>query len=153
MSIDADEEVLDSRGRNITLIIFGAIAVLIIGLVWNNYRTKAGWIAAMKSGSAEAQQAAAEAMMKRGQIAEQLQGQKPSVRIAAVKSLALVRTPEGADQLFQFMKDPDSPVKDLTTTALINLGPDVVLNPNDTSKDALHPGLDALANSDDAVKG
>ena len=40
-----DEEVLDSRGRNLTLIIFGAIAVLIIGLVWNNYRTKAGWIA------------------------------------------------------------------------------------------------------------
>ncbi len=81
-----DEEALDSRGRNITLIIFGAIALLIIGLVWNNYHTKAGWIAAMKSDDPARQKAAAEAMMKRGQIAEQLQGQKPSVRVAAVSS-------------------------------------------------------------------
>src|SRR5947209_20229570 len=128
-----DEEVLDSRGRNITLVIFGAIALLIIALVWNNYRTKTGWIAAMKSEDVAAQKAAAEAMMKRGQIAEQLQGQKPSVRIAAVRSLAQVKTPEAADQLFQFMKDSDTPVKDLTKKSLTDLGPNIVLNPNDTA--------------------
>lgn len=147
-----DEEVLDSRGRNITLAVFGVIALLIIGLVFNNYRTKSGWIAAMKSEDAAAQKQAAEAMMKRGQIAEQLQGQKPSVRIAAVRSLAQVRTPEAAEQLFQFMKDPDVPIKDLTVRSIIDFGPEIVMNLADTKKEAIHPGLDALGNSDDAVR-
>jgi HEAT repeat protein len=147
-----DEEVLDSRGRNITLVVFGVIALLIIGLVWKNYYTKASWIRDMKSDNPTAQKQAAEAMMQRGQIAEQLQGQKPSVRIAAVRSLAQVRTPEAADQLFQFMKDSDTPIKDLTVRSIIDFGPDIVMNLADTKKDALHPGLDALGNSDDAVR-
>jgi HEAT repeat protein len=79
--------------------------------------------------------------MRRGQVAEQLQGQPPSIRMAAVQALADVHTPTAAIEIIQFRKDPDEPIKDLAKVKLVEMGPAIVLK----------PALDALENSDDAI--
>src|SRR5262245_9554601 len=118
-----EEEVLDSRGRNITLAVVGFVVLLIAGLVLNNYRIKAGWLAAMKGDDAAARRRAAEEMMDRGDVAEQLQGETASVRAAAARSLAEVKTPKAAENLIPFLKDSDQPVRDLAQQGLIGMGP------------------------------
>jgi HEAT repeat protein len=138
-----DEEPLDSRGRNITLIVFAVIVIAIAALVINNYRTKAGWVAAMRSTDVAARKQAAEQMMRKGQVAEQLQGDRPSVRVAAVRSLAAVGTTAAAEQLIQFFKDADAPIKELAKQSVVALGPQV----------ALVPAVKGLGDSDDSVRG
>src|SRR5215210_8083183 len=101
-----EEEPLDSRGRNITLAVFGLIVLVIAALVINNYRTKAGWIRALRSNDVAARRAAAEAMMRKGHVAEQLQGDRPTVRSAAVRALRTVGTTAAVEQIIQFFKDP-----------------------------------------------
>lgn len=138
-----EDEPLDSRGRNITLAVFGLIVVVIAALVISNYRTKAGWVRDMQSDNVEAQRAAATAMMRKGQVAEQLQGDRPSVRSAAVRALRAVGTTAAAEQIIQFFKDPDQPIKDQAKQAVVALGPQV----------ALAPTVKALGDSDDSVRG
>jgi HEAT repeat protein len=138
-----DEEPLDSRGRNITLAVFGLIVLVIAVLVINNYRTKAGWVRALKGDDVAARAAAAQAMMRKGQVAEQLQGDRPSVRSAAVRALAAVGTTAAAEQLIQFYKDADAPIKDQAKAAVIDLGFDV----------AHVPVVKGLGDSDDSVRG
>lgn len=138
-----DEEPLDSRGRNITLAIFGIIVLVIAVLVINNYRTKAGWVRDLKGTEIAARQAAAEAMMRKGQVAEQLQGDRPSVRSAAVRALRLVGTTAAAEQLIQFFKDPEAPIKEQAKQAVIALGYDV----------ARDPVVRGLGDTDDSVRG
>src|SRR5688572_6537209 len=87
----SEDEALDSRGRNITLAIFGGIVLLIAALVFNNYRIKQDRIAGMKSTDPARQAVKALEMMRGatndGFVAEQLQGERPSVRMAAVRAL------------------------------------------------------------------
>src|SRR5438067_4772837 len=82
-----EEENLDTRGRGVTIAIAVIVVVVISAVVLNNYRIKGGWIAAMKGYDAGARQRAASEMMERGDVAEQLQGEAPSVRAAAVRAL------------------------------------------------------------------
>jgi HEAT repeat protein len=138
-----EEEVLDSRGRNITLAVVGIVVLLIAGLVLNNYRIKAGWLAAMKGEDAAARGRAAQAMMARGDVAEQLQGEPASVRTAAARALGEVKTRQAAENLIPFLKDGDQPVRELAIQGLIGLGPAVSLTPVVEK---------AFADSDDNVK-
>jgi HEAT repeat protein len=137
-----DEEPLDSRGRNITLAVFGLIVLVIAVLVINNYRTKAGWVRALKGDDVAARTTAAQAMMRKGQVAEQLQGDRPTVRSAAVRALAHVATTPAVEQLIQFYKDPDGPIKEQAKQAVIAIGFDT----------AHVPVVKALGDSDDSVR-
>jgi HEAT repeat protein len=149
-----EDEALDARGRNITLIIFGAIVLLIAGLVFNNWRVKQARIAAIKSPDPARQRAAMKEMMagftNDGHIAEQLQGERPSVRAAAVRALqALAEDPEtkvrkdAARLIVPFMKDSDQPIKDQAVQSLTAMGPDI----------AMDAAVNALGDSDNNVKG
>lgn len=138
-----EEEALDGRGRNATLIVIGAIVLLIAGLVVNSYRIKAGWLAAMKGDDAAARRKAATEMMARGDVAEQLQGEPPSVRAAAARSLAEVNSTKAAENLIPFLKDSDQPVRELAIQGLLAMGPAVSLTPVVEK---------AFADSDDNVK-
>lgn len=137
-----DEEPLDSRGRNITLAVFGLIVLVIAFLVIRNYRTKSGWVQDLKGADVARRTAAAQAMMARGQVAEQLQGDRPSVRSAAVRALSTVGTTAAAEQLIQFFKDPDAPIKDQAKAAVIEMGFDT----------AHAPVVKGLGDSDDSVR-
>jgi HEAT repeat protein len=134
-------ETPEGEGSKTSLIVFSLIALVVAGLAFNSWRVRTGWLHALKGSDPAARRAAAQAMMRRGQVAEQLQGQPPSVRVAAVRALAEVRTPDAATEIIQFRKDPDDPVKDLAAKKLIEMGPDIVMK----------PALDALENSDDAI--
>src|SRR5262245_16333009 len=123
-----DEELLDTRGRNITLAVVGVVVLVITLLVANNYRIKAGWIAAMKGHDEAARQRAADEMMGRGDVAEQLQGEPASVRAAAVRALAGLQTPKSAENLIPFMKDPDQPIRERAIQSVIGLGPTIALD-------------------------
>jgi HEAT repeat protein len=153
---ELEEEALDNRGRNITLGVFGAIILLIAALVFNNYRIKQDRIAGMQSADPALQAAKAREMMQgftnNGHIAEQLQGERPSVRSAAVHALlALATSPntdaktrqDAAKLTVPFMKDSDQPVKDEAIQALTAMGPE-------TAVDAV---TEALNDGDGAVKG
>src|SRR5947209_5739513 len=131
-----EDEALDSRGRNVTLIIFGVIVLVIAGLVGNNYRIKVDRIAGMESGDPPREAAKVREMMEGftndGAIAEQLQGERPSVRMAAVRSLlALAQAPSTKDKdrkdaaklTVPFMKDSDQAIKAFAVQALTTMGP------------------------------
>lgn len=134
-------ETPEAEGSKTSLIVFSIIALVVAGLAFNSWRVRSGWLRDIRSGDPAARKAAAQAMMRRGQVAEQLQGQPPSIRLAAVRALAEVRTPAAAVELIQFRKDPDEPIKHLAHVKLVELGPEI----------AQQPALDALENSDDAI--
>lgn len=151
-----EDEALDSRGRNITLGVFGLAVVVIAGLVFNNYRVKQDRITGMKSGDPAVQAAKVHEMMvgfaNDGAIAEQLQGERPSVRLAAVRALRALATqnsiPEkdrkdAAKLTVPFLKDSDQPVKDLASQSLVAMGPEI----------ALDAAVGALGDSDAGIKG
>jgi HEAT repeat protein len=150
-----DDEALDSRGRNITLGVFGGIVLLIAGLVFNNYRIKQDRIAGMKSDNHAVQAAKAREMMQGwsnpGHIAEQLQGERPSVRLAAVRALKALSAQQGprekttkdaARLTVPFLKDTDQPIKDAAIQSLTAMGPDI----------AMDAATEALGDTDAAVK-
>ncbi|MBI3912137.1 MAG: HEAT repeat domain-containing protein [Armatimonadetes bacterium] len=140
--MEPEEETLDTRGRNITLAVFGAIVVLITGLVINNYRIKASQIAAMRGYNVDQRVAAARAMMARGDVAEQIQGEPASVRMVAVRALEEVGDSEAAKKLIPLMKDSDHPVREFAIQALMQLGPAA----------ALEAAVEALGDTDDNIK-
>src|SRR6266849_4446186 len=120
-------ETPEGEGSKTSLIVFSIIALIVAFLAINSWRVRSGWLRDLKGDDPGARTAAAEAMMRRGQVAEQLQGQPPSIRVAAVRALADVRTPDAATEIIQFRKDPDEPVKDLAKAKLIEMGPVIVL--------------------------
>ncbi len=151
-----EDEALDTRGRNVTLGIFGAIILLIAGLVGNNYRIKLARVDGMQSNVPARQSAAIREMMQGftndGHIAEQLQGERPSVRAAAVRALLALakdgatdaKTARNAARLtVPFLKDSDQPIKDRAQQALTAMGPAI----------AIEAVTGALGDSDNAVKG
>lgn len=151
-----EDEALDSRGRNITLGIFGAIVLLIVGLVGNNYRIKLDRISGMESADPARQAAKVRDMMQgwtnEGHIAEQLQGERPSVRMAAVRSLRALATNPSTDDKTRtdaakltvpFMKDSDQAIRDFAIQSLTAMGPAVAV-------DAV---TNALNDGDGSVKG
>src|SRR5437762_8407759 len=99
-----EEESLDTRGRGVTIAIAIVVVLVIVGVVANNYRIKGGWISAMKSYDGASRQRAAREMMERGDVAEQLQGEAPSVRAAAVRALREVGSKKAAENLVQDRK-------------------------------------------------
>ncbi len=133
----------EGEGSKTSLIIFSIIAIIVAGLAFNSWRVRTGWLRDLQSDNAEARKAAAAAMMGRGQVAEQLQGNPASIRLAAVRALAAVRTPLAATEIIQFRKDPDDPIKDAATKMLVAMGPDIVMK----------PAIEGLENSDDAIGG
>src|SRR5207248_7734266 len=82
-------------------------------------------------------------MMERGDVAEQLQGEAPSVRAAAVRALREVANQKAAENLVPFMKDSDQPIKDRAIQSLVALGPSISLEP------VVEKGF---SDSDDSVK-
>src|ERR1700719_4193821 len=120
-------ETPEAEGSKTSLIVFSIVAVIVAALAINSWRVRTGWLRDIQSPNAGARKAAARAMMDRGQVAEQLQGQTPSIRLAAVRALAEVDTPDAATEIIQFRKDPDEPVKDTAKAKLIEMGPNVVL--------------------------
>jgi HEAT repeat protein len=134
-------ETPEGEGSKTSLIVFSVIALIVAGLAFNSWRVRSGWLRDIRGGDPAARKAAAAAMMRRGQVAEQLQGQAPSIRMAAVQALAEVNTPDAAVEIIQFRKDPDAPIADLARAKLVQMGPGIVLK----------PALDALENSDDAI--
>ena len=70
-------EAPEGEGSRTSLIVFSIIAVIVAGLAINSWRVRQGWLRDIKGGDPAAQRAAAAAMMRRGQVAEQLQGQPP----------------------------------------------------------------------------
>src|SRR5947209_4302374 len=122
-----EEETLDNRGRGVTMAIAIAVVLIIVAIVANNYRIKGGWIGAMKGYETAGRQRAAREMMERGDVAEQLQGEAPSVRAAAARALREVGTNKAAENLIPFMKDSDQPIKERAIQALVALGAPVSL--------------------------
>jgi HEAT repeat protein len=133
----------EAEGSKTSLIVFSIIALIVAFLAINSWRVRSGWLRDIKSDDAAVRKTAAEAMMRRGQVAEQLQGQPPSIRVAAVRALADVRSPDAATEIIQFRKDPDDPVKELAKAKLVEMGPDIVQK----------PAMLALESSDDAIGG
>jgi HEAT repeat protein len=153
MAMAPDDEALDTRGRNVTLGVFGAIVLLIAGLVLNNYRVKQDRIAGMKSPDVARQAAKVKEMMRGftndGHIAEQLQGERPSVRVAAVRSLAALKDDpdpqirkDAARLTVPFLKDSDAAIRDLAVQSLTAMGPET----------AMEAVTSALGDSDGNVK-
>lgn len=142
-------ETPEGEGSKSSLIVFSLIAVVVAALALNSWRVRSGWLRDIKSSNPSARKAAAQAMMDRGQVAEQLQGQPPSIRLAAVRALAEVDTPDAATEIIQFRKDPDAPISDEAKAKLIAMGPNVVLYGR--NKDKQQPAIAALENSDDAI--
>ena len=145
-------EAPEAEGSKTSLIVFSIIALVVAGLAFNSWRVRSGWLRDIRSSDASARQAAAQAMMRRGQVAEQLQGQPPSIRLAAVRALAEIRTPlnlaqSAAREIMQFRKDPDVPISDQAKVKLVDIGPEIVLQPALLDKDC------ALESSDDAIGG
>lgn len=147
MSVQTDTP--EGEGSKTSLIVFTVIAVIVAFLAINSWRVRSGWLRDIRGDDPAARKAAAEAMMRRGQVAEQLQGQPPSIRIAAVRALADVRTPDAAAEIIQFRKDPDDPVKELAKAKLIEMGPQIVLYGE--TRDKQKPAIAAIENSDDAI--
>jgi HEAT repeat protein len=154
--MEPEEEALDSRGRNITLGIFGAIILLIVVLVTRNYMIKQDRIEGMKSNDAARQAAKVREMMQGftndGHVAEQLQGERPSVRMAAVRALQALATSGGTDEktakdaaklTVPFLKDSDQPIKDQANQSLTAMG----------HKVAMEAVTNALGDGDNSVKG
>jgi HEAT repeat protein len=150
-----DEDATQGRGINVTLLIFGAVVLLIAGLVFNSYRIKQGRIAGMRSADPTRQAGAVREMMQGftndGHVAEQLQGERPSVRAAAVRALLALATAPGTDDkdrrdaarlTVPFMKDSDQPIKDRAIQALTAMGPEI----------SLAAATNALGDNDAAVK-
>jgi HEAT repeat protein len=148
-----EDEALDSRGRNITLAIFGGIVLLIAILVANNYRVKQDRISGMESAVPARQTAKVKELMagftNDGFVAEQLQGERPSVRMAAVRSLKLLKDDpnpqtrsDAAKLIVPFLKDSDPPIRDLAAQSLTEMGPDI----------AMTAATSALGDSDSNVK-
>src|SRR5437870_10471250 len=113
MSVQTDTP--EGEGSKTSLIVFTIIAVVVAFLAFNSWRVRTGWLRDIQGDDPAARKAAAEAMMRRGQVAEQLQGQPPSIRLAAVRALAEVRSPltdaqNAATEIIQFRKDPDDPI-------------------------------------------
>src|SRR5438093_7315490 len=104
-------ETPEGEGSTTSLIVFSVIALIVAFLAINSWRVRSGWLRDIKGDVPAARKAAAAAMMSRGQVAEQLQGQPPSVRVAAVRALAEVGNPTAATEIIQFRKDPDDHVK------------------------------------------
>src|SRR6266542_1359857 len=129
-------ELPEGEGSKNSLIVFSVIAVIVAGLAFNSWRVRSGWLRDIQGNDPAARRAAAQAMMRRGQVAEQLQGQPPSIRMAPVQALADVHTPTAAIEIIQFRKDTDEPIKDLAKAKLVEMGPAIVLK----------PALDALEN-------
>src|SRR5438093_4975376 len=117
----------EGEGSKTSLIVFSVIAVIVAGLAFNSWRVRSGWLRDIRGNNPAARRAAAAAMMRRGQVAEQLQGQPPSIRMAAVQALAEVNTPTAAMEIIQFRKDPDAPISDLAKSKLVQMGPAIVL--------------------------
>jgi HEAT repeat protein len=134
-------EAPEAEGSKTSLIVFSVIALIVAGLAFNSWRVRSGWLRDIRGNDPAARKAAAQAMMRRGQVAEQLQGQPPSIRLAAVRALAEVQTPGAAVEIIQFRKDPDEPIKNLAHQKLVQMGPAIVQE----------PALAALENSDDAI--
>src|SRR5436305_10222951 len=139
-----EEEQLDRRGRGVTLAIVIVVVLIIAGVVFNNYRIKGGWISAMKGYDTASRQRSAREMMERGDVAEQLQGEAPSVRAAAARALREVGGAKAAENLIPFMKDTDQAIKDRAIQSLVDLGPQVSVQP------VVEKGF---SDSDDSVKG
>ena len=139
MSVETDTP--EAEGSKTSLIVFTIIAIIVAFLAINSWRVRSGWLRDIKSDDPGVRKAAAEAMMHRGQVAEQLQGQPPSIRVAAVRALADVRNSDAATEIIQFRKDPDDPVKELAKAKLVEMGPEIVQK----------PAMAALENSDDAI--
>lgn len=151
-----EDEALDSRGRNITLGIFGAIVLLIAGLVGNNYRVKVDRISGMQSADPARQAAKVREMMQgwtnEGHVAEQLQGERPSVRMSAVRALRALATSASTDDKTRtdaakltvpFMKDSDQAIRDYAIQSLTAIGPAI----------AVEAVTNALNDGDGNVKG
>jgi HEAT repeat protein len=134
-------ETPEAEGSKTSLIVFSIIALVVAGLAFNSWRVRSGWLRDIQGNDPAARKAAARAMMRRGQVAEQLQGQPPSIRLAAVRALGEVGTPAAAVEIIQFRKDPDEPIKNMANARLVRLGPEIVQK----------PALEALENSDDAI--
>src|SRR5438552_3345531 len=142
-------ETPEGEGSKTSLIVFTVIALIVAFLAINSWRVRSGWLRDIKKDDPAVRKAAAEAMMRRGQVAEQLQGQSPSIRVAAVRALADVHNPDAAMEIIQFRKDPDEPVKDLAKQKLIEMGPEIVLYGK--TRDHQQPAIAAIENSDDAI--
>jgi HEAT repeat protein len=97
-------ETPEGEGSKTSLVVFSIIAVIVAALAINSWRVRTGWLRDIQGADPAARKAAAQAMMDRGQVAEQLQGQLPSVRLAAVRALAQVGTPDAAAEIIQFRK-------------------------------------------------
>jgi HEAT repeat protein len=149
VGMSAQTETPEGEGSKASLYIFTAIAVIVAALAINSWRVRSGWLRDIKGSDPAARKAAAQAMMNRGQVAEQLQGQLPSVRLAAVRALAEVGTPDAATEIIQFRKDPDEPIKQVAGAKLVELGPQVVLYSK--NKDGQSPAIQAIESSDDAI--
>lgn len=149
VSMSAETETPEGEGSKTSLYVFTAIAVIVAALAINSWRVRTGWLRDIKGSDPAARKAAAQAMMDRGQVAEQLQGQPPSIRLAAVRALAEVGTPDAATEIIQFRKDPDEPIKQVAGAKLIELGPQIVLYSK--NKDGQSPAIQAIENSDDAI--
>jgi HEAT repeat protein len=142
-------ETPEGEGSKTSLIVFGVIAVIVAALAIHSWRVRAGWLRDIQGSDPTARKAAAQAMMDRGQVAEQLQGSLPSIRLAAVRALAEVGTSDAATEIIQFRKDPDEPIKEVAKAKLIEMGPAVVLY--GVNKGKQRPAIAALENSDDAI--
>src|SRR5438445_5591062 len=147
--MSAPTETPEGEGSKTSLIVFSGIAVIVAALAINSWRVRTGWLRDIKGKDPAARKAAARAMMDRGQVAEQLQGQPPSIRLAAVRALAEVSAPDAATEIIQFRKDPDEPIKEVAKAKLIEMGPAIVLYLE--NKDNQRPAIAALENSDDAI--
>lgn len=150
-----EEEPLDSRSRNITLAIVAAIALAIGGLVFHHYRVRHDRIAGMKSLDRLLQASKVREMMQGaandGFVAEQVQGERPSVRMAAVRALrSLTLDPNAPPELRRkaaamtvpFLKDSDQPIRDLAIQSLTAMGPEI----------AMEAATGALGDTDTNVK-
>ena len=126
-----DDEALDTGGRNLTLGVFGVIVLLIVGLVVFNYFKRQALIGDLKSPKVARRVRAAELLVRRASndshVAEQFQGEPPSVRMAAARALRELGTADAAMKLVPFMKDGDLPIRFYARDALIALGPDAAM--------------------------
>src|SRR5687767_9541985 len=114
-------ETPEEEGSKTSLIVFSVIALIVAGLAFNSWRVRSGWIRDIQGSDASARKAAAAAMMRRGQVAEQLQGRPPSVRLAAIRALAEVKNANAAAEIIQFRKDTDEPIKELAKQKLVEM--------------------------------